>query len=170
MPRPFARLAALCLCLVAAACSKPAAPPEPSPSAAPDSSQGAAAAGGEASADAAAELAALPAPYNTGNVDNGRAKFALCMACHSLGAGAPAMTGPNLHGVFGRKAGSSPGFMYSDAMKAQTFSWDAARLDTWLANPLKDIPGAKMTFAGLPNAQDRIDVIAYLKVATTVGP
>jgi cytochrome c len=108
----------------------------------------------------------LPAPYNTGDPDRGQAKFALCKACHSVEAGAPNMTGPNLHGIFGRQAGTAPGYTYSDALKATGWTWDAPRLDAWLASPLKALPGTKMTFAGLPNPQDRIDVIAYLKTAS----
>ena len=51
-------------------------------------------------------LAELPAPYNTGDIDNGKSKFAQCAACHTTAEGGPNMTGPNLYGVFGRKAGS----------------------------------------------------------------
>jgi cytochrome c len=76
------------------------------------------------------------------------------------------MTGPNLHGVFGRKAGSLAGFTYSDAMKGAGWTWDAQHLDAWLAGPQKLLPGTKMTFVGLTNAKDRIDVIAYLASAS----
>jgi cytochrome c len=112
-------------------------------------------------------VATLPAPYNTGDLDNGEAKFAVCKSCHTLAAGGPDMTGPNLNGVFGRKADGKAGYAYSDAMKAQTFSWDAARLDTWLTDPKAMIPGTKMTFPGFKDPKDRIDVIAYLKAETT---
>ncbi len=115
----------------------------------------------------AAALASLPAPYNAGDVDNGHAKFALCQACHTVISGAPTLIGPNLHGVFGRKAGSLPGFNYTDGMKAAGWTWDPEHLDVWLTNPAKTVPGTKMTFAGLPNPKDRIDVIAYLKVASS---
>jgi cytochrome c len=150
------------LCALAAACgpSGKAPPAEQTPApAAPEAGQ-------PASAEVAAALASLPAPYNTGDPDNGQAKFALCMACHSITAGGPNMTGPNLHGVFGRKAGTAPGYSYSDAMKAAGWTWDAQRLDTWLASPVTALPGTKMTFVGLPDPKDRIDVIAYLKVAS----
>jgi cytochrome c len=108
----------------------------------------------------------LPAPYNTGDPDNGQAKFALCQACHTVTAGGPNMTGPNLHGIFGRKAATLPGYTYSDAMKGAGWTWDAQHLDAWLAGPTKVLPGTKMTFVGLPNPKDRIDVIAYLKIAS----
>ena len=56
------------------------------------------------------------------------------------------MTGPNLWGIFGRKAGTADGFSYSDIMKAQTFTWDAARIDKWITDPRNALPGTKMTF------------------------
>ena len=159
-------LAAFGLCLFVAACGKPAQPPSAPPEQAPAPSSQAAAPSPSISADQQAALAALPAPYNTADLENGHAKFILCSACHSVAAGAPNMTGPNLHGVFGRKVATAKGFMYSDALKAQDFTWDPAHVDMWITNPAKAVPGTKMTFAGLPNPKDRSDVIAYLMVAT----
>jgi cytochrome c len=121
-------------------------------------------------ADKAKALAALPAPYNAADLDNGQSKFALCSTCHTLVAGGPNMTGPNLHGVFGRKAASVPGFTYSDALKATGWTWDAAKIDTWITDPKADLPGVKMTFAGLKDPKDRTDVIAYLMVMTGYKP
>jgi cytochrome c len=115
-------------------------------------------------------LATLPAPYNTADLSNGESKFALCSTCHTLPAGGPNLTGPNLHGVFGRKAASSPGFTYSDALKATGWTWDAAHIDTWITDPKADAPGTKMTFAGLKDPKDRTDVIAYLMVQTGYKP
>jgi cytochrome c len=82
-----------------------------------------------------------------------------CTGCHALDANG---VGPAHRGVFGRKAGSAPGFDYSPALKKAGFAWDAARLDKWLANPQGFVPGAKMPFR-LMNAQQRADVIAYLR-------
>ena len=82
-----------------------------------------------------------------------------CTGCHALDAHG---VGPAHRGVFGRKAGSAPGFDYSPALKKAGFAWDAARLDKWLAHPQGLVPGAKMPFR-LMNAQQRADVIAYLK-------
>jgi cytochrome c len=121
-------------------------------------------------AEKAARLAKLPAPYNTADLANGESKFALCSACHTLAAGGPNMTGPNLHGVFGRKAATSPGFTYSDALKATGWTWDAARIDTWITDPKVAVAGTKMTFAGLKDPKDRTDVIAYLMVNTGYQP
>ncbi|WP_413630190.1 c-type cytochrome [Novosphingobium sp. KCTC 2891] len=72
--------------------------------------------------------------------------------------------GPNLFGIAGEKvAGDRGGFAFSDALKGKGGAWDDATLDTWLTGPAKFAPGTKMTFAGLPDAKQRADVIAYLK-------
>lgn len=107
-------------------------------------------------------VAHLPAPYNTGDIANGEAKFAICKSCHTVAPGGPDMTGPNLNGVIGRKVATKAGFTYSDALKAQTFTWDTAQLDKWLTDPKVMVPGTKMTFPGFKDPKDRIDVIAYL--------
>ena len=80
------------------------------------------------------------------------------------------MTGPNLWGVFGRKAGTHPGFNYSKAVQEADITWDGERIDHWLENPRTFLPGNKMTFPGLPDAKDRRDVIAFLKVETGYQP
>jgi cytochrome c len=112
-------------------------------------------------------LATLPAAYQGADLDNGQAKFALCQSCHTVGKGQAPMVGPNLWGVFGRKAGSEPGFTYSDGMKALGVTWDAPTIDKWISNPRAMNPGTKMTYLGMENPKDRIDVVAYLKVVTT---
>lgn len=121
-------------------------------------------------ADKAALLATLPAPYNVADLENGRRAFARCRSCHTITPGGPNMTGPNLHGVFGRPAGALDKYSYSHAMREAGFVWDADKLDHWLQNPRTFLPGNKMTFAGLPNATDRRDVIAFLKVETGFKP
>lgn len=121
-------------------------------------------------AEKQALLANLPAPYNTADLENGKRKFGLCRSCHTLTPGGANMTGPNLHGVFGRQAGADPKFNYSDAVKNAGFVWDADHLDQWLANPRTFLPGTKMSFMGLKEAKDRVDLIAYLKVETGYKP
>jgi cytochrome c len=114
-------------------------------------------------------LSQLPAPYNTADLDNGRLHFNLCRACHTIIQGAPNMTGPNLYGVFGRRVASVPDYGYSAALKAKDWVWDADHLNGWLKDPQAYVPGTKMGFYGLHNDQDRIDTIAYLKVASSGG-
>jgi cytochrome c len=114
--------------------------------------------------------ASLPAPYNTADLSNGEAKFALCASCHSITPGGPNMTGPHLHGVVGRKAGAVADYNYSDAIKNAGFVWDAARLDTWIAAPRTMLPGTKMSFVGLKDPKDRTDMIAYLMVNSAPKP
>jgi cytochrome c len=138
-------------------------------------SQDSAAGGGEPAsaptsatpAQAKAIEATLPAPYNTGDLANGEAKFAQCRACHTPDQGGPNMTGPNLWGVFGRKAGSVSGFNYSDGLKNSGVTWDAAQIDKWITNPRAVVPDTRMSFPGISNAKDRVDVVAYLKTVTT---
>ena len=84
--------------------------------------------------------------------------------------GGPALTGPNLYGVFGRQAGAVADYAYSPAVKAAGFVWDGEHLDKWLADPRGFLPGTKMSFAGLKDPKDRIDLIAYLKVETGFKP
>jgi len=148
-----------------AGCNKSATPPPAEQAAAP-----APAPAQMSDAEKQKALAALPAPYNTADLANGESKFALCSTCHTLTEGGPNMTGPNLHGVFGRKAGVTPGFNYSDALKATGWTWDAAHVDTWITDPKAALPGTKMTFAGLKDPKDRTDVIAYLMIGTGFKP
>ena len=97
-----------------------------------------------------------------GDPANGEKIFAKCKACHTVEVGKNKI-GPSLAGVVGRKSGTAPNFNYSDAMKNAGLTWDEATLDTYLTNPKKLVPGTKMAFPGLPQEQDRLDVIAYLK-------
>lgn len=164
MIRPLAILAAA---MVATGCGEAGSggAPAPAPSA---SSPGATPV--VATVDRSAALSALPAPYSEANLDNGRRVFARCRSCHTLPEGGATLTGPNLYGVFGRQAGAQPGYRYSDALQAAGFAWDGQRLDQWLENPRTYLVGTKMSFAGIPDAADRRDVIAFLKVETGYAP
>lgn len=113
-------------------------------------------------AERTAILASYPAPFATANLENGAEKFALCKSCHTIVPGGANLTGPNLHGVYGKKAGLHDGFTYSDALKAANLTWDADTLDHWLTKPMEMVPGTKMSFAGLSDQKDRTDVIAYM--------
>lgn len=107
-------------------------------------------------------LAALPAPYNTGDPAAGEAKVAQCKSCHAFVKGGPNLTGPALWGVFGTKAAAVAGFSFSDGLKASNLTWDAPTLDKWIADPRGLVPQTKMTFLGIKDPKDRQDVIAYL--------
>ena len=118
-------------------------------------------------AAAAVLLLAGHAARADGDADHGAQIFKRCGACHTIDKGGPTKIGPNLYGVVGRKSGSIEGFNYSDAMKNSNLTWNEATLNTYLTNPKALVPGNKMAFPGLPNEQDRLDVIAYLKKAGT---
>ncbi len=156
-------LAAAAVATLAAACGKP----QDSASSSADAPAAAVPAAPELSdADKQAILASYPAPYNTADLANGKSKFALCQSCHTIAPGGANMTGPNLHGIFGKKSASNPDFKYSDALKNAGWVWDANHLDQWLEKPMTYLPGTKMSFAGLKEAKDRTDLIAYLMVET----
>ena len=109
----------------------------------------------------AALVAALPA-WADGDASAGKTLFSQkCGLCHAPVEGQNKI-GPSLWGVVGRKAGTLPTYTYSDAMKNANRTWDAATLDDYLTAPRQKIPGIKMIFAGLPDAPDRQNVIAYL--------
>lgn len=97
---------------------------------------------------------------------DGKKIFLQCATCHTITKGGKDMTGPNLHGVFGRKAGTKAGYTYSPAMKAYGVVWSEQTLDVYLAAPQKVVKGTKMGFVGLPKPEQRKALIAYLKTET----
>lgn len=117
-------------------------------------------------AEKAELVATLPEPYHDADLVNGKARFAMCKSCHSIERGGKNLTGPNLYGVFGRQAGTEPGFIYSDAVKNAGFTWDADHLEGWLASPRNYLKGTKMSFAGLKDEKDRTDLIVWLMTET----
>jgi cytochrome c len=84
-----------------------------------------------------------------------------CIGCHAMEAD---REGPRLTGVFGRKAGSIPGFTYSAGLKKSGLTWDDTTLEKWLSDPDIVVPGNNMSFS-VPKAEERRDLIAYLKQA-----
>ena len=88
--------------------------------------------------------------------------YARCLGCHALEYN---RTGPKHCGLFGRRAGSVPDFAYSAAMKKSKIVWNEKTLDRFLADPPKAVPGTTMTYAGVSDAKERADLIAYLKQA-----
>lgn len=96
----------------------------------------------------------------------GAAELQKCKICHSLDEGGANRVGPNLHGLFGRKAGSFAGFAYSDAMKKSGIVWDDDSLDKFLRDPRADVPGNRMSFPGITDSAVLDDLLARLKQAT----
>jgi cytochrome c len=95
--------------------------------------------------------------------DPNRAQFlASCGTCHSVEPGAEPRQGPNLNGIFGRKAGSVDGFKYSDALKTADWIWDEGHLDSWIENAQAMRPGVFMPYRQADPAK-RAKVIAFLK-------
>ena len=107
---------------------------------------------------AAALAAAFATPASAQDAAKGKTVFETrCIACHSLAAN---RVGPALGTVFGRTAGTNPGFSYSPALKAAGHVWDAEKLEKWLTNPQAFVPGAVMPFR-LGDADERKNVAAY---------
>merc|ERR1739848_563869 len=95
-----------------------------------------------------------------GDAAKGEKNFkSLCAICHSMSANG---TGPNLKGAFGRAPGGAEGFGYSGALNGKP-KWNEKSLDKYIKSPADYAPGNSMAFAGVPNAKDRADIIAYLK-------
>ncbi|MGE5539353.1 MAG: c-type cytochrome [Gemmatimonas sp.] len=112
-------------------------------------------------AGAAALASTFAAPAIAGgDPDQGAAKYErACTGCHSLDAN---RVGPAHRGVFGRKAGSAPGYAYSKALKSSSIVWNEETLDRWLTNPQALVPGTRMAFR-VSDAETRADIIAFLK-------
>ncbi len=112
---------------------------------------------------ALALVAAAGAASADGDAAAGESTFRMCKTCHRIGEGATNFVGPELNGVVGRKAGSVPGYNYSDANKNSGLTWDEATLTKYLRSPREVVPGTKMAFPGLTKDSDIANVIAYLK-------
>ena len=111
-------------------------------------------------------LAAAPPAWADGDAAAGATKFKVCTTCHSAGEGAKNKIGPVLNDVVGRQPGTFPQFPYSKAMKdfgASNPAWTPKLLAKFLHKPKDEVPGTKMTFAGMSDEKDVENVIAYLK-------
>ena len=101
----------------------------------------------------------------------GEADAALCKVCHSFQKGGPAIVGPDLYGVVGRKIASVEGFNYTPALKAHQGDWTYSNLDVWLKNPQAFAPGTAMVFPGVADDKKRANIIAFLRAnADTPAP
>ena len=121
---------------------------------------------------AAAFLALNVSAKAEGDATKGKAAFAKCAICHQVGPGAANLVGPELNGIVGRKAASVASYTaYSAGMKKlgeEGFTWTEANIDKWIADPkamIADSPMA-LAFQGVPDADERADIIAYLKTQT----
>ena len=96
------------------------------------------------------------------NLRRGELLAFACIACHTLAEGEPHNLGPNLHGVFGRRAAALPDFAYSPALRESGLVWTPRALAAWLENPARFVEGTTMAFAGYREPEERRDLIAYL--------
>jgi cytochrome c len=100
-----------------------------------------------------------------GDLERGQALWAKCRACHTYEKGGRNLVGPRLYGMFGRPSGAVADYRYSPALMAANLTWTDEVLDRYLAATQEVVPGGKM-YGGLAIAQDRVDLIAWLKKAT----
>ena len=98
----------------------------------------------------------------TGDPAAGERAYGKCRACHLLEEGR-VLVGPSLYGIVGRQAGSVPGFAYSEANASADFTWTGEVLFEYLENPREQMPGTRMVFPGIADAQERADIVAFLE-------
>jgi cytochrome c len=97
----------------------------------------------------------------------GAAELQKCKICHMLdNSGGGSHVGPNLHGVFGRQAGTAPDYVFSESMKASGIVWDDETLAKFLRDPRTVLPATKMTFPGIKDEATMNDLLQRLKQAT----
>jgi cytochrome c len=92
----------------------------------------------------------------------GKASFNKCMICHAIGEGAKTKVGPELNGLDGRKAGTTPDYSYSDANKNSGITWNEAEFKDYIRDPKAKIPNTKMSFVGIKDEKEAADLWAFL--------
>jgi len=108
----------------------------------------------------------IAARLQVADVADGQSVARKCAVCHTFNSGGEAKIGPNLYGIVGNQAAHMEGFAYSQSMRtlgAEGQQWTYESLDRFLADPKGTVAGTLMNFPGLPKADDRADVIAYLR-------
>ncbi len=111
----------------------------------------------------------LPAAAQDGDAEAGRRVFAQCRACHIVDNSARNNVGPNLYGLWGRRAGSREGFRYSANMTqlgSTGHVWNEENLRAYLTDPKAVAPQGSMAFAGIRNPEQLTNLIAYLRANT----
>jgi cytochrome c len=115
-----------------------------------------------AEAPKAAPATPLPVLLAKADVTKGENDVKVCATCHNFKEGAGPKIGPDLWNVVGRPVASSPGFVYSDSLKAMGGDWTYDKLDAWIANPKEMVAGTKMAFPGEKDERKRADILDYL--------
>lgn len=109
-------------------------------------------------------LAVFPLAAGAADLANGQRLFASrCASCHAVGPSARAGFGPQLNGIHGRRAGSTPDFRYSPAMLKSGIVWNDKTLAAFLASPGDLVPGTKMRFWGMSDPKQVGDLLGYLR-------
>lgn len=104
-------------------------------------------------------------PCAAADIAAGQAEFNKCKICHTVEDGGRNTVGPNLHGIFGRKAGTGDKFLYSEAMKNSGIVWDDQTMAKYLRSPREVVPGGKMAFPGIKDDDEIANLLAYLHQA-----
>ena len=102
----------------------------------------------------------------SGDAAAGKRLYIYCQACHTISAGGMNKVGPNLAGFMGKQSGRAEGFVFSAALSEAGITWDEATLDQWITSPSQLVPNTTMVFAGVNDAKQRADLIAYLREAS----
>lgn len=115
----------------------------------------------------AEESATVLADVGLGDADKGKALFKQCSSCHAVGSGAENGVGPHLNLLFGRKAASIEGFRYSDSLQragSNGLEWHADTLSAYIEDPRTFASGTRMSYAGMKDAGERRDLLAFLRI------